>query len=251
VKLPSFLIVGAQRSGTTALRINLNLHPSVEVYDGEICFFRPKNFDKGLDWYLSHFNLDKERFGEKCPMYMYEFLALENIYATVPNVKLIAVLRNPVTRAISQYVKAIRTVTPNSLMSLDSIIDRDIKNIDDGLMEKTDGILQRGLYYHQIKNILRLFGKENLKIIISDELLEKPHQTYSSIFRFIEVKNDTSFIVYDGKNIKSDEKLSRKTWGDINISEETVKRLINFYQPYNEMLSMLIYRDLTEWKLDN
>ncbi len=251
MKYPSFLIVGAQRSGTTALRKNLNRHPSVEVYQGEICFFQPKNFSKGFDWYLSHFNLDKEIFGEKCPMYMYKSLALKNIYDTLPNIKLIAVLRNPVTRAISQYVKAIKTGASNSSMSLDSLIDRDIKNVEEGRMETGDGVLQRGIYSYQIQNIMRFFKKEQLQIIISDDLVEKPHQVYSSIFDWLGVSTDISFILNEGKYVKVDNKLDRRSWGDISISQETVERLISFYRPYNDVLESIIDRDLTRWKFED
>ncbi|MGB3405205.1 MAG: sulfotransferase [Microcoleaceae cyanobacterium] len=250
MKLPTFLIIGAQRSGTTALRKNLNLHPSIEIYDGEICFFQPKNYDKGLDWYLSHFKSHKEVIGEKCPMYMYKSQALKNIHATLPDIKLIAILREPVTRAISQYVKAIKTSTPNSKRSLDSIIDRDIKDVENGLMERSDGVLQRGIYSCQIKNVINLFNKNNLKIIIFEDLLYDSHYIYSSIFDFIEVSNDTSFITNDGWNVRLDGKLSRKAWSDIHIEDKTVDRLIDFYKPYNEILRTLIGRDLKEWEFD-
>jgi len=57
----NFLIVGAQKAGTTAAAYNLNLHPRVSVFDGttefgqrEIEFFN-QHWDKGIPWYLGHF----------------------------------------------------------------------------------------------------------------------------------------------------------------------------------------------------
>jgi len=72
--LPNFLIIGAQKSGTTWLARILKQHPEIFVYGKEIHFFdRQQNFDKGIDWYKGHFEEipHKQFVGEKTPDYLW------------------------------------------------------------------------------------------------------------------------------------------------------------------------------------
>ena len=126
--LPSFLIIGAQRAGTTSLFRYLLAHPDVAGPSGgdaavwwvkETHFFDEK-YSKGLDWYRSFFPLDATRqrrrkrghdllAGEATPYYMFHPAVPARAAATLPDVRLIALLRDPVERAYSHYQMMSRT----------------------------------------------------------------------------------------------------------------------------------------------
>ena len=113
--LPTFLVVGAQKSGTTSLFDYIAGHPNFgEPTRKEIRFFLPK-FGGDVAWYRAHFPLKVEQMyreargckpyitGEATPQYMLKPSAAKLANAVVPKAKLIAVLRNPVDRCFSGY----------------------------------------------------------------------------------------------------------------------------------------------------
>jgi hypothetical protein len=107
-RLPNFVIIGAPRSGTTSLAHSLSQHPEVFVtmQVKELHFF-DTNFDRGLDWYRQQFSgadaAAAKAAGEATPTYMYDETAMSRMAETVPDARLIAILRNPVDRAYSHY----------------------------------------------------------------------------------------------------------------------------------------------------
>jgi hypothetical protein len=111
VTLPTFILVGAEKAGTSWLSRNLARHPDVFMAPGEIHFFDvDSNFRRGIDWYAGHFSNSGActAIGEKSPGYLNLFRAgkwqahvPKRVRATLPDVRLIFVLRDPVRRAIS------------------------------------------------------------------------------------------------------------------------------------------------------
>jgi hypothetical protein len=112
---PSIIIIGAQKSGTSSLFYYLGQHPQIiPSYKKEVHFFdgglnpNVDNFNKGEPWYRSHFPLKRNTINnqkafEASPLYLFNPLSPQRIYELIPEVRLIAVLRNPVERAISHY----------------------------------------------------------------------------------------------------------------------------------------------------
>ena len=120
--LPNFIIIGTVRSGTTSLYYNICEHPSVlpAAYD-EIGFF-DSNFHLGIDWYRSMFPTEKKMeeikkdtgfaiTGEDTPFYFWKKEIVDRIFQVLPDVKIIAIFRNPVDRAYSNYNLGIRANT--------------------------------------------------------------------------------------------------------------------------------------------
>src|SRR5215213_1565056 len=104
-QLPNFIIIGAQRGGTTSLYRYLTEHPSIgAAYRKEVHFF-DRHFDKGMAWYLAHFPARGEFpiVGEASPFYLFHPAVPGRIHAAVPQARFIALLRNPIDRAYSQY----------------------------------------------------------------------------------------------------------------------------------------------------
>ena len=119
--LPTFIIIGAQRAGTTTLFFYLRSHPDIEgpkpadssvSWPKELHFF-DEHFAKGVDWYRAFFPLERSRAraraeghdlitGEATPYYLFHPLVPERVATTVPDVRLIVLLRDPIERAYSR-----------------------------------------------------------------------------------------------------------------------------------------------------
>src|SRR5207248_7427804 len=117
--LPDFLIIGTQRGGTTSLYRYLKAHPCIGATSNKDLHFFDRRFHKGLSWYRSHFPTKLEKAyaeqlrrltlvtGEASPSYLFHPHAPKRVAQVLPHVKLIVLLRNPVSRAYSQYHHAV------------------------------------------------------------------------------------------------------------------------------------------------
>src|SRR5437762_2920456 len=101
--LPNFLIIGAPRSATTSTALYLSQHPEVHIAPQKEVNFFDLEFHRGLDWYRAQFDRveDGQVVGEASPNYMFSEDAVQRMAALLPDAKLIAILREPVSRAYS------------------------------------------------------------------------------------------------------------------------------------------------------
>jgi hypothetical protein len=173
---PNFIVVGAAKAGTTWLYQCLREHPEVFVSTPkELHFFsREKNYSKGVDWYLSHFKeANQPAVGEVCPSYMYLPKVPPRMHSWNPEVKIIFILRNPIQRAYSAYC-----------MQLDhGETTQDIKQE----LSTSSLFAQRGLYYQQIQEYLNIFSKEQVKILIYDDLKKDPETFLKQVYDFLDI----------------------------------------------------------------
>jgi len=115
--LPAYIILGAMKAGTTFIDHYLQEHPKIVKHSKkEIFFFSQQHFN-GISWYSEHFEGytlgDGKMIGEGTPVYMPWPLAPERMRLTIPNVKLIISLRDPVERTYSQYAHSVRWLPAN------------------------------------------------------------------------------------------------------------------------------------------
>ena len=110
MRCPDFLGVGTQKGGTTYLHNLLKCHPQIFLAHPKEIHFFSLHWQKGKDWYLSHFNdaTDNQVCGEFTPYYLYHPEAPQRICSLLPDVKNIILLRDPVERALSQYFHSTR-----------------------------------------------------------------------------------------------------------------------------------------------
>jgi hypothetical protein len=160
--LPTFLVAGAPRCGTTALVDRLRYHPEVFIPDRkELGFFTQAAGD--LDWYASHFPSEPPKaVGEGSPHYMASAAAARRIRNTIPQVKLIFLVRNPVQRAISHHWT--RVTSGRETRSLAEVVDDDSGCIEDSY------ILKHGLYAANIRSYLELFDPSQILTVFTDDL---------------------------------------------------------------------------------
>lgn len=193
---PTFLVIGAQKCGTTWLAKMVSQHPDVSVaIKKEMHFFdKVYNYQKGLEWYEEQFNVssDTKAIGEFTPNYFWtsedekevnEDSGTRNIPKLVhdayPDLQLVVSLRNPVDRAVSAYYHFIREgcIKPHQ-----SIID----------VAELYGIESMGYYDEHLSNWMKYFPFENFLFLIYEEDMkdEQKEATLKKVFNHIGVNED-------------------------------------------------------------
>lgn len=194
---PTFLIIGAMKSGTTSLHHYLRLHPEIEIPPmKELNFFSgpPGAYPypagsrriEHLDDYEKLFHDRFSARGEASPnyaVYPRRTGVPERIREVVPDVKLIYAVRDPITRAVSQYQHHVASV--NERRSLREAMLEDLEDPD-------SLYICPGLYAQQLEQYLRYFDHDNILVIDQADLLNDRQSTLREIFSFLSV--DVSFV---------------------------------------------------------
>jgi hypothetical protein len=207
VKLPTFLIVGVQKAGTTSIYNYLQKHPQVYMSLVKETNFLEKDWSAvekaqknkngilTIEDYGKLFEgvTDEIAIGEASPNYLFHYQSsAARIQQYVPEAKLIAILRNPTERAYSDYLMHLR----------DAINYRPLEEQIEHSAHKSF-ILQKGFYYTQIKYYLDLFGREQFKIFLYEDLCNNSQAFMQQMYRYIGVnetfKVDTSKKVQTAK----------------------------------------------------
>ncbi|MEA3326180.1 MAG: sulfotransferase [Chloroflexota bacterium] len=203
--LPNFLTIGAAKSGTTAIYTYIKQHPDIFMSTPkELRFFSysgpyPKNLSEDyihrgvttLEEYQQYFkDVGTEKIiGEASPMYLYRPGTAEKIKKVIPNVKMLAILRNPINRAFSSYMHAIRDWR-ESADSFKSALDKEQDRIDAGW-----GMLwhykNAGFYYQQLKRYYQIFNSDQIKVVLYDDLVLDSQALIKDVFTFLDI--DQSF----------------------------------------------------------
>ncbi len=207
--LPNFLIIGAQKAGTTSLYHYLEQHPQIYMspvkepgffdFEGE----KPNFCGPGDRDLYSHVTTDIEAYrrlfqeasneiaiGEATTWYLYSQKAPERIGHYIPNAKLIVILRNPVDRAYSSFMHAIRD-------SREPLTDfAQALQAEEARIEKNWEYLWRykdmGFYSVQLKRYFEKFDRHQIKVYLYEDLNNNPAELLKNIFQFLGV--DRNFI---------------------------------------------------------
>ena len=178
--LPTFLIIGAAKCGTTSLHYYLDLHPEIAMsWEKEIRFFNHDyRWRGGIEWYRRHFVGEAKAYGEASVGYTHYPTfpsAPERIHSVVPDVKLIYIVRDPIERTVSDYVHQFSEGNENRPL--------------DEVLADLDGnpFAPRSKYYMQIERYLPYFPREQLLVLDQHDLLHRRLETLRDIFRFIGV----------------------------------------------------------------
>ncbi len=184
-----FMCVGVQKAGTSTFHDILQQHPDINLpINKETHFFRDRDkFEKGIDHYFSYYFKDSPTpfWGEIDPEYIYFKDCAEAIFKTFGKIKIIIILRNPVDRAYSHY----QMTKSRSLESLDFITA--IKNENERLTTHYNKIhfsyISRSLYAEQIERFESFFGKENLKVLLFENLIKNTDATINETMSFLNI----------------------------------------------------------------
>jgi hypothetical protein len=209
--LPHFVIIGAQKAGTTSLIRYLRDHPDVllEPGVGEVHFF-DNHWERDELFYRSHFprtsRLERHAqqtnrttlTGEKTPYYLFHPLVPERAAKTIPDAKLIALLRNPAERAASHHKMNVNA--GNETLPFADAIDAEDERVKPALQAIVEGrapagggpanlysYVARGRYAEQLDRWSQYYPREHLLVLRSEDLLTDPEQTYASVLQFLDL----------------------------------------------------------------
>ena len=205
--LPDYLIIGGQRCGTTALHDYLARHPGIgEARVKEVHFF-DLQFDRGARWYRGHFPNDarralvrrrhgvKMRCGEATPYYVFHPLVPGRAHRMLPRARIIAVLRDPVSRALSHYHHEVALGAEP--LSFEEALARE----EERLAGEEERILAdptytsfahqhhsygaRGHYIDQLERWAALYGREQMLVLQSERFFSDTVAVVNRIIEFI------------------------------------------------------------------
>ncbi len=263
----TFLMVGCSRCGTTWVDKALREHPDVYLPPNKQTYFFDSHYDKGIEWYLQHFEVDGKQcnaIGEIATYYSQPDL-VPLVAKHFPQAKLLMSVRNPVERAYSFYQSRASRFN--------------WKTLEQAIKEQPNDLIERGKYDEQADAILAHYPKEQLKIVFFDDLKEHPENFLKEILGYIGV-DDTfkSSLIGQMVQVTIDPRIrrtlkkmglmplmnfiSKRPIGDklramlrksnvprykpINPAEK--KLLLDIYLPHIEKLEQITGRNLTSWK---
>jgi len=215
MKLPDFILIGAQKSGTSSLHHILNAHEDVFLPPGEIFFFdvddeveHPDFFinrrgeriehdwdadhDRYLQWYTSCFERGKDArwVGEDSTTYLSSARAPARIKSMLPDVRLIAMLRDPVARAHSHYWHTVST-------------GRATHTLEETLDTKPGNLLRRGHYQSQLARYLSVFDRDALLVVFFEDFVRDPQSIVDRVCAHIGCSTIDTSTVSTHKNSAS------------------------------------------------
>ena len=239
--LPDFLIFGESKCGTNSLYANLIEHPKIPPFSKSIHFFDAA-FDNGVGWYKQYFppkwKKKDQLNGESSPYLNYPHSA-KRVFSVVPDVKLVAILRNPIDRAYSNW--KMETEFGYENLSFEEGIKEEENRIGKEIEKVLENenywslplfrysYLERGKYAKNLKSWFEIFPKDQFLIISSEDFSSKPQETVNNIFQFLNLSTHTIRNL-EKKNVRKAAKMNEKTRNE----------LIEFFKPHNERLFKMI-----------
>lgn len=179
---PDFIGIGTTNAATTWIFNCLREHPEISLPTlKEIHFFNKNyNYKKGIETYRKYYNhcLGNKITGEFTPEYIKSPLCALRIHKHFPNTKIIACLRNPVDKIYSEYRAHKKKKTRLSIY----------KNFEEAIM-KDSTLIREAFYYKQLRHYYRLFQKQNILILIYEEIKKKPIEFLTKIYNFFALEN--------------------------------------------------------------
>lgn len=202
--MPNFLIIGAAKSGTSALWRYLGEHPDIYMSKKkEPHFFAYENMQpaaNGIGDYTKYAKTDLKSYqalfeevttekiiGEAATTSLYLPQSAERIQHYIPKAKFVAILRQPADRAYSAFMHLIRD-------HREPVKDfREALKFEQNRIEQHWGFMwhytHMGFYYEQLKRFYDRFELSQIKIYLYDEFKANPQKTFQNIFQFLEVED--------------------------------------------------------------
>jgi len=245
--LPDFVIISVERGGTTSLYRYITTHPCVDpAFRKEVHYF-DLNFTQGLSWYRAHFptrwraawvsfrRRHRLLTGEASPYYLYHPHVPDRIYQTLPEVRLIALLRNPVERAYSHY--QLNRRQGKEPLSFDEAIESEEERLRGEYQRLVQdptyysdnhyrfGYLTRGVYVDPLTRWREHFPAERLLVLRSEDLYRDPRETLFQVNRFLGLPE------WEPDHFKP---YNQKPYSDIDPKMR--QKLLDYFEPHNRRL---------------
>lgn len=258
---PDFVVVGAQRCGTTSLFRALMSHPQVArptAYKGVNYF--DLNYYRGWDWYLGHFPVSRARARkprkagssatfEASGYYLYHPFAMERMARDLPEAKIVVMLRDPVERAYSayqhEYARGFEWEQFPTALDLEA--ERLVGELErmrrdpayESFAHRHHSYLHRGRYAEQLERVLSHYPAEQLHVVMSEDFFADPAAAFSSLVDFLELEPPPA-AQYDRYNAQPRS----------DMDPPMRERLRAYYAHHDERLARLLGRQLA-WHREN
>lgn len=245
--LPDFLVIGGQRCGTTSMFRALmdhphikraNLHKGVNYYD--------INYERGERWYRGHFPVrardDRTQVFDASGYYMFHPLAATRIASDQPEVKIVAMLRNPVERAFSAYKHELargfewETTFASALRLEDARLEGEVERMTDdptyqSFNHRHHAYRARGQYARLLAPYISLLGRERVHVVESERFFAQPEEEYAALLAFLGL---------DQHDPKSFERYNARPSKDMNPHDREL--LTNHFEAHDERLAEVLGR---------
>ena len=245
--MPHFIVIGAQKSGTSSMFVYLKQHPQILLPIYKEPYFFDRHYHRGLHWYGSNFpsqrqiNRLNDRHGrphltfEATATYIFDENVPSRIARDLKTRKFILLLRNPADRVISAYWHARRMGIESR--SLAEAVESDLRlhhaettGQKDSNTPKTSrpSYVKRGIYHEAVSRWQSIFSPEEILVLQSETLFAEPAAVMTRVFHFLDIPN-RSQINYEPQNVGGYQQRDA-------AARETLRE---FYRPYNEKLNNL------------
>lgn len=208
--LPTFLVVGAQRAGTTSLHRALLAHPQVvgPVLHKGVHYF-DVSYTRGLRWYRAHFPLARVATGraggppavfESAGYYLHHPYAPARIAETLPGVRVVAMLRDPVERAYSAHRHEV--ARGFETLGFEQALEREPERLEGEVERLRDpgyvsvahrhhSYVDRGRYAEQVERLWAAFGRDRVHLVWSEDFFERPEPVFAALCDFLGLSSFT------------------------------------------------------------
>jgi hypothetical protein len=256
---PGFILIGAQRCGTTSLFQALMAHPQAvpPTFRKGINYF-DLNYYRGPSWYQGHFPLARAarrrtaRYGEPVAFeasgyYLYHPFALERLARDLPGCKLVAMLRDPAERAFSaykhEYARGFEREDFEKALALeDERLEGEIDLMRndptyESLSHRHHSYRHRGHYAEQLDRALEFFPRSQVHVIYSEEYFARPAGQYRDLLTFLGLEPfEPAFGRHNARPGPA-------------MPDAARRQLQEYYLPHNERLAKLLDQPL-RWPTD-
>jgi hypothetical protein len=243
--LPAAVIVGAQKAGTTQLYSYLATHPRIfPAAQKEVNYFTT-HVQRPVDWYRSQFPLRRQMAAvggltiDASPSYLPVPHALRTMHSVLPDAKIIAILRDPVSRAFSHYQHA--KTRGRDPRSFEQAVNDELREGQFppqlGVALHPDarpqlGYLGRSYYALQLELLLALYPRNRVMIIDSADLFQDTGETCQRVFEFLGIE---PCAIEPGK-------VYNRGYYKEKIDPQVAVQLCEHFRPYDELLLQLLGR---------
>jgi len=232
--LPTFVILGAMKCGTTSLHAYLSLHPDVSMStEKELAFFADGwNWKRGTDWYRRQFDAQAPVRGEASPQYtcypQYDSIP-ERMHALLPDASLVYLVRDPIDRLVSHYCH-------------DVARGFEERPLDVALREPDSKYIARSQYFRQLERYLQVYDAESILIVDQQDLRTRRRETLQEIFAFIGADPDVWDSRFEEEHHATHQKRQRSPLGKRLARTWPMRAVAHIPPRYRWTLEDALYR---------
>jgi hypothetical protein len=270
--LPTFVIAGVHRSGTSSLWTWLSDHPDVFMTVQKELEYFSYHYDNGSDWYRSQFEPGRHYRvrGEASPSYVYSDVSMERLTSDLPDVKTIVCVRHPIDRALSHY-------------GYHRSMGFERRPLEEALREELEAPdpaghphLRDGRYHLHLERLDRFVPRERQLVVLFDDLATDPRGVFRSVCELIDapavVPDSVGTVINRTTRLRSERlrysMLAHRPWKVLpkrflywldslnrtdattpELSPELRARLLEYFSPATSAVEKRLGRQLPSWRI--